>query len=500
MKIISIIVAVSLAIVFVAAPAYSTTRYPNPAVPNSIDTALKASVSGDMIELTPGGIYNEHFQPEYPGPVPPQQEQRMLLAYKDNITIYALLDELYETIIDAQGLGACLLFYNCSNLKIRGITFKNGNATGPHDDVHWNAGGGIYIHGCQDMIIEKCDFQDNTAERGGGVFAFQSDISFARPCDCSGNTATTDGGGMYFDGTSVHAANVNFLSNFATAGNGAGLWCGQASVVTVIDGKLEQNDATSAGGGVYVSDSASVEFCGTSIIFNKVGGTIGYDGHIADPAGQVFINPDFIPGWWHGDHDPINVPAGDCPARMVTYEDSPLEISICNFPDGTGYSFSHGFNPNELFQVDGTITVRGLEDGVDLKEHFWLDFQGPPSTRTIKFDPAVNSGKHVADYDPSAGKTKFENPCRSGGTAWYPDHPCIIQTPSGPITSGDYPALIYFNSPDITGNGVVGVEDWLLYKIDYRILYNYRSDFKWDEHIDMSDLVIFQSAYGKRWY
>ena len=88
-------------------------------------------------------------------------------------------------------------------------------------------------------------------------------------------------------------------------------------------------------------------------------------------------------------------------------------------------------------------------------------------------------------------------PERSGGQA-----PAAAGDRAVVCVGGDplylQPLDIRFNSPDIDGNLVVDLSDTVLYSGD--ILsggYAYRSDFYFDQRLNLSDTVIYAGAVGK---
>lgn len=75
-----------------------------------------------------------------------------------------------------------------------------------------------------------------------------------------------------------------------------------------------------------------------------------------------------------------------------------------------------------------------------------------------------------------------------------PSGECILYW--APSSCGAIPLKLFFNSPDINGDLVIGLGDFGLFSQDYYGEYNYRSDFDFDGIIGLSDLVVMSRAMG----
>lgn len=60
----------------------------------------------------------------------------------------------------------------------------------------------------------------------------------------------------------------------------------------------------------------------------------------------------------------------------------------------------------------------------------------------------------------------------------------------------DLGTAVYFNSPDIDGDLQVNLGDVTLFAHDFNDGYNYRSDFDWDGHLNLGDLVVLAQGNG----
>jgi hypothetical protein len=96
---------------------------------------------------------------------------------------------------------------------------------------------------------------------------------------------------------------------------------------------------------------------------------------------------------------------------------------------------------------------------------------------TFGYQPIFGGGHSEVDVD---GK-----PISSSYLYWAPDPECGIHS-----------LELYFNSPDINGDLLVNLTDVVLFSQDMAGPYNYRSDFNFDNTVNLSDHVILVQAMG----
>lgn len=104
-----------------------------------------------------------------------------------------------------------------------------------------------------------------------------------------------------------------------------------------------------------------------------------------------------------------------------------------------------------------------------------LSVPGPPY---LLYAAAIHGGGHSA-VDATG------SPVASAQVWWAPSS-----------VWGHRPIELYINSPDINGDLVVNMTDYSLFATDYNGTYNFRSDFNYDNLVNVGDLTIFSSALG----
>ncbi len=187
-------------------------------------------------------------------------------------------------------------------------------------------------------------------------------------------------------------------------------------------------------------------------------------------------------------------------------------LSICNVPDGSGYTMMEARQVTTIPGTweDATITVTLLDNGSNPVndypyEDIWLENPPfvPPGTVWDTPGLVACPGGAVADAntDPS-GVTTFSGPFFAGGHAEYSDDgddgndgKTYVMVGGLPLNNG--PLLLLHNSPDINGDGMVNTAtDVVIFSTWYSAAsgYHYGVDFYFDEVNDISDLVLFSAA------
>ncbi len=136
----------------------------------TIQAAIDASSSGDVVQVSPG-TYSE-----------------LIRFYGKAITVRATGDAS-DTVIDGGQLGTTVKFVNSETAAsvLEGFTIRNGKAA---------VGGGMYINSAS-PTIRDCVISGNTAlDRGAGVAVVNGVPAFTS-CTFSSNIATERGGGAY---------------------------------------------------------------------------------------------------------------------------------------------------------------------------------------------------------------------------------------------------------------------------------------------------------------
>ena len=150
-------------------------------------------------------------------------------------------------------------------------------------------GGSIYV---QDFVlsVQKCVFNEGSAENGGGIYAFSSNVS-VEDTFASGLIADKYGGFLSGGTSKIRVKDCSFSENGAAEGGGAiecypncsftdtgshysgnsaefggGIFLARNSSGIITDSQFDQNKASRSGGSIYVDESVlSVQKC----VFNE---------------------------------------------------------------------------------------------------------------------------------------------------------------------------------------------------------------------------------------
>ncbi len=168
--------------------------------------------------------------------------------------------------------------------------------------------------------------------------------------------------------------------------------------------------------------------------------------------------------------------------------DGPETPTVLVAPDGSGARFSEARLPDGT-QVDCTIYVR-VKDFLDYpiccfpREDMWLE------SLDDGLVPCV--GGTTADVNTDLeGLTWWQEPCRAGG---YSQAGMVIMLNGDDVLSQSWP--VNFNSPDINGDGHVGLVDVTIFAQDFFGDYHFRSDLSRNGVLNLSDVVLLSSHLG----
>ena len=168
----------------------------------------------------------------------------------------------------------------------------------------------------------------------------------------------------------------------------------------------------------------------------------------------------------------------------------PGTATVMNLPDGSGKAFDAAQTAAGAV-VDATITVTVLDGFENPIQGFpFEDIWFESSDGGVAFCPGGNTADAVTDH---AGQTFFRYPNFAGR---YSEALCQIFITGSPLIQNGLP--VSFNSPDISGNLVVDLEDLGYFASDYFGVYHFRSDFSRDGILNLSDLGAFARSYQAR--
>ncbi|MCL2546613.1 MAG: hypothetical protein FWE06_05385, partial [Oscillospiraceae bacterium] len=168
-------------------------------------------------------------------------------------------------------------------------------------------GGGVRIDGDTATTFMMTDgtIEQNRANFGGGVsvtriFDMMGGVIENNRRNRLDNNAVTAGGGVWVNGEGASFSMTGGVIGDEDrdygnrALNGGGVWVGAGSSFAMGNGTILGNEATSDGGGVHVTGSATVSGNVVPSSFNMTGGTIGGDpeedeGNTAQNGGGVWV-------------------------------------------------------------------------------------------------------------------------------------------------------------------------------------------------------------------
>jgi hypothetical protein len=184
------------------------------------------------------------------------------------------------------------------------------------------------------------------------------------------------------------------------------------------------------------------------------------------------------------------VPDPTLSAAWLAYS-GPEPLTLMITPDGTGAYFSDARTPDGT-PADATITLLLMDSGNYPISNFphediWVQAEGGGIGFCGIYDlwPDMNTGPD--------GQTIWAQRPKGGG---YSRGPMIVYINGNPLTGP--PLELYFNSPDISGNGEVNLTDVTEFSMNLFGEYHFRSDLHRDGVINLSDTVPLAMWMGRR--
>jgi hypothetical protein len=173
-------------------------------------------------------------------------------------------------------------------------------------------------------------------------------------------------------------------------------------------------------------------------------------------------------------------------------------VSVFTNVDGLGNRIDHAKAALSSTAVNATITLNVIDTfGNPIFQYPFEDMWLETSAGGL----VLCNGGSTADFSTNVnGQTTFSGTLYAGGGSYYDtitNEQCIVMIDGNPVTGAGSAMNILFNSGDLTGDLLVGVQDTSLFKPKYLagtqppFVYDYAVDYYFDEVITLSDLVLF---------
>lgn len=169
------------------------------------------------------------------------------------------------------------------------------------------------------------------------------------------------------------------------------------------------------------------------------------------------------------------------------------QVSVYTLPNGAGKGLFEAKVINSSTLVNATITLTVLDGNGDPiylypAEDMWLE--------TTLGGLALCPGGSTADFlTNAAGVTTFFSTVNGGGQSDRVAAEKTVVVIGGTPLNGSQLDIL-FNSPDIDGNLEVNLSDTVAFTQNAQGSYNYRSDFYFDNQMNLSDTVLYAQGLG----
>ncbi len=370
------------------------------------------------------------------------------------------------TVIDAQGLDSVIhIFGSTAEIVINGFTLTGGLATSSAPE---DRGAGVYLNASSNVTIMNTVFQGNSAIAGGGLYANGGNVTLV-DCEFLENDAN-NGGGIYTNQCTVWVTNCLFDRNDAVAAEGGAMRVYNGSA-TVAGSTFTENTSVTGGGALSIRFASSATITRSHFIRNVSGfpGSNGRGGAVysADGSATSIDNSMFL--------DNVADPYGG-----ALYNGFPMTVLNCTFAGNNATSGSNsvvagnaaitmtnciawgntGTTPLNAFTSVTYSLVQGNWAGIgNIGDDPMFTFLGG-TLGLLPGSPAVDAGDTTA--------LQGQYPVDIAGQLRAVDDPSVDDTGvpflNLAVDMGAYelqPELVVSCPSDSTGDGMVGIDDFL---------------------------------------
>ena len=278
-----------LVLVIVAVPA-SARVIRVPAQYSTIQAAMDAAVSGDVVSVDPG-VYDDVTHQ-----CSPSDTTKTVVILKSGVTLRGM--GLGMTVIDPLGLGRGIYCEGVTNAIIEGITIRNAYAAIYGSGIYCYDGAAPQILDCEikdcldgaiiarngsSPTIRRCYLTNNANKEGGGLFVDVNCSVIVDGCIIKGNQAPSGAGLFIRGGSTAQITGCVINENFVNLDNGSGGGLVLSAANATIDHcYITDNISTAAGGGLAINES-TVTVTNSQIVGNQTTATYG-------PGGGLMID------------------------------------------------------------------------------------------------------------------------------------------------------------------------------------------------------------------
>ena len=180
----------------------------------------------------------------------------------------------------------------------------------------------------------------------------------------------------------------------------------------------------------------------------------------------------------------------------ATAANGATQVVLYSTPNGSGAGFAGAVAVGGGV-TDATIQLTLLDGaGAPIVNYPFEDLWLESGTFVDTDNPGLSgcTGGTTADGSTdAAGMTSFSVPMNAGG--WSLD-PSVVVVNGAPLT-GSAPMPIWHNSADVNGDGNINLSDVQLFAGDFfDVSYKFRSDFVFDNIVNLSDIVPLAQGVG----